>query len=170
LTRAAALAAVLLALGAAGCGSDKEKKGGSVAGRPPERTAAQETATEKTNQTGTGTTDESNPQGTSPESQPGGAGDEAPNRAPAMFTGRGGRITPRLIQVPPFIAVRVELRSADSRPYGLRFGRKTLRVGPQVSSAATSLDGLHQGQTIVGRPIGGGGNTVRIEASAEPGP
>jgi hypothetical protein len=87
-----------------------------------------------------------------------------------MFTGRGGRITPTLVQVPPFIAIRVELRSADGRPYGLRFGSTALRVGPQVSSAATTLNGLHHGEAVVGRPVGGGGNRVRIEASAEPGP
>jgi hypothetical protein len=106
----------------------------------------------------------------SPEDQPGGAGDEVPARAPALVTGRGGRIRPRVVRVPPFIAVRVELRSADGRPYALRFGSKVLRVGPQVATMSTTLRGLHHGEAITGRPVAGGGNPVRIEASAEPGP
>ena len=86
-----------------------------------------------------------------------------------MFTARAGRITPRLVRVPPFIAVRAELRSADGRAYALTFGNRTIRVGAQISSASTVLDGLRPGRAHTGTP-GGSGNRVRIEASAEPGP
>src|SRR2546425_9731194 len=58
-------------------------------------------------------------QTTSPENQPGGAGDEEPIRTQALVTGRGGRISPRVVRVPPLIAVRLELRSGDGRSYGL---------------------------------------------------
>ncbi len=49
----------------------------------------------------------------SPEDEPGGAGDEEPARTLALFTGEGGRITPRTVRVPAFISIRVELRSED---------------------------------------------------------
>jgi hypothetical protein len=168
-SRGAAPLIAALALALAGCGGDDEKeKGNSNQSSTPRTTETKggSTATTKT-QTGAGG---GTPAGTSPEDQPGGAGDEQPNRAPALFTGRGGRITPRVVRVPPFIAIFVELRSADGRAYALKFGGKTLRTGPQVASMSTSLAGLRHGQSIVGRPVGVGGNAVRIEASAEPGP
>lgn len=58
-----------------------------------------------------------------PESVTGGVGDEEAARAPAMFTGRGGRITPRVVRVPPFLGIAVEVRSADGRDYAVGFGR-----------------------------------------------
>jgi hypothetical protein len=105
----------------------------------------------------------------SPEDQPGGAGDEEPARSLALFTGRGGRITPRVIRVPAFIAIRVELRSADGRAYGLEFAGETIRVTGGLGSVSTTLDGLRPGRAVTGNPVGAG-NRVRIEATAEPGP
>jgi hypothetical protein len=165
----AALVIAALAVGVAGCGSDDEDKGKSS--KPP----SERTSTKTSGRTGTTTKTETNagggtPAATSPEDQPGGAGDEEPSRAQALFTGRAGRITPSVVRVPPFIAVRVELRSSDGRTYSLRFGGKALRVGPQVASMATSLAGLRHGQSLTGRPLGTSGNQVRIEANAEPGP
>jgi len=108
-----------------------------------------------------------------PEEQQGGAGDEEPARSLALLTGEGGRITPRVVRVPPFISIRVELRSADGREYGLVFagpnGRATVRVSGGLSSVSTAFDGLRPGEALIGRPIGAG-NRVRIEATAEPGP
>ena len=104
----------------------------------------------------------------SPEDQPGGAGDEEA-RAPAALTGRGGRISPRVVRVPPYIAIRVELRSADRRSYGLDFGTASLRTGRTVATATVTLDGLRPNEAVVGRPVGGG-SRVRIVADAEPGP
>jgi hypothetical protein len=76
-----------------------------------------------------------------------------------MFTGRGGKITPRVIRVPPYLAIRAELRSADGRRYTIRFGGRELRSGGSLE-----LDGLRPGARLKGS----GG--VVIEASAEPGP
>ena len=152
---------VAVALAAGGCGDDEDEP----ATNPP-RTQTTETAPSTGERTATART-ETSP--TSPEEQPGGAGDEDGARSPAMFTGRAGRITPRVVRVPPFLAIRVELRSADGRPYVLRFGRKTVQAGGPVGSASTVLDGLRPGKSITGMPAGGG-RPVRIEASAEPGP
>jgi len=106
---------------------------------------------------------------TAPESQPGGAGDEEPARTLALFTARGGRITPRLVRVPAFISVQIELRSADGTDYALRFGDVTIRAGGQINSTSTTIDGLRPGEAITGVPQGAG-NRVRISATAEPGP
>jgi len=102
--------------------------------------------------------------GTSPEAAPGGAGDEEPARTLALLTGRGGAIRPRIVRVPAFISVQVELRSADGGDYALRFGSVTVRPG-----AGHTFDGLRPGETVVGRPVGQG-NPVTISATAEPGP
>ena len=104
-----------------------------------------------------------------PEEMPGGAGDEEPARTLALFTARGGRITPRVVRVPAFIAVKVELRSADGETYSLRFGDTAITAGGQLSSVSTTIDGLRPGEAVTGRP-GAAGNAVRIEATAEPGP
>jgi len=162
---ALAVACLSLLLGAAGCGSDEEKS--SAPPPPPQRepTATAPSATAPPpdaprERPGDGRRPED------PESAPGGAGDEDGARAPADLTGRGGRITPRLVQVPPFLAVRVTLRSADGREYGLRFGDRELRTR---RSASLEIDGLRPGERLVGRPAGEGSRVV-IEASAEPGP
>ena len=100
---------------------------------------------------------------------PGGAGDEEAARVLALFTARGGRITPRVVRVPAFIQVKVELRSADGQTYGLRFGDTTITAGGQFDSVSTTIPGLRPGKAVMGTPIGAG-NPVRIEATAEPGP
>jgi len=103
----------------------------------------------------------------SPEDQPGGAGDEIAARSQAMFTGRDGRVRPRLVRVPPFIAVRVELRAGDGRRYRLNGGGRTLSAGDGRPAAAQTFDGLRPGRRLVLRGTGG---RVIVEASAEPGP
>jgi hypothetical protein len=177
----ACLVALVLALGA--CGDDDEQGTETVASSPTttpaETTATEETATETIEtepepetETEAETGAETAPS-TSPEDQPGGAGDEEPARTLAMFTGEGGRITPRVVRVPAFISVRVELRSADGQAYGLLFANETSRVRIRVSgalgSASSTIDGLRPGQAITGNPMGAG-TRVRIEATAEPGP
>ena len=64
----------------------------------------------------------------------------------ALLTGRGGRITPRVVRVPAFISIRVELRSADGAPYVLRFGRRTLAVRAELPSVSHRFDGLRPGR------------------------
>jgi hypothetical protein len=157
-------AALTLMLSAAGCGSDDE---------PTQKAPAQATGTEPAGTTATQrpTTDDRRPTTStqSPEDQPGGAGDEEPIRADAVFTGDGGAIRPRVVRVPPFIAIRVELRSRDGARYGLRFGDRKLAVGPGRRSDSASFAGVRPGGVVVGEPVGGG-NRVRVEGNAEPGP
>ena len=155
-----------------GCGGDDDD-----ATTPATTTEPAETArTESTPATGTETEAEPPAEAETetapaeaPEDMPGGAGDEEPARTLALFTARGGRITPRVVRVPAFIAVTVELRSADGAIYSLRFGDRTITAGAELSSVSTTIDGLRPGERITGRP-GAAGNTVRIEATAEPGP
>ena len=150
----------------AGCGDDEEDE--------PERTLPTATETDTAPEQGRTETETapattSEEPRTSPEEEPGGAGDEEPAHSQALLTARAGRLTPRLIRVPPFIAVRVELRSGDGRAYTLLVGRERLRVGGEVSSASTLVEGLRPGRSLVVR-LTEGGARARIEASAEPGP
>jgi Neuroendocrine-specific golgi protein P55 (NESP55) len=178
----AGVLALVLALGA--CGDDDDERAETTATTPTtettptEETAPEETETEAETETESETETDTEPEtetapSTSPEDQPGGAGDEEPARTLAMFTGDGGTITPRVVRVPAFISVRVELRSADGRQYGLLFENETSRVRISVSgalgSASSTIDGLRPGQAVTGNPIGAG-TPVRIEATAEPGP
>jgi hypothetical protein len=158
---------VALVLALAGCDGDDEEGSSSA----PAATAPTETA--PTNPTAT---EQQPPEpetetvpAESPEEQPGGAGDEEPARTLALFTGENGRITPRVVRVPAFISIQVELRSKDGREYGLRFGDVGITAGDELNSVSTTIDGLRPGEAIVGKPTGAGGR-VRIEATAEPGP
>ena len=161
--------ALLAALG--GCGGDDEPA--ATTERPPESTPTQTaTAPTETEEVRTGAPPRpphAEPEEPSPEDRPGGAGDEEEARVPAQLTGRGGRITPRVVRVPPFLAIRVTLRSADGRAYGIRVGRKQVRTGGQVTSATLEIDGLRPGAAVTAEPVGEG-NPVRIVANAEPGP
>jgi hypothetical protein len=178
---ALAALALTLVLGLASCGGDDEPASTTAAQPPPtaeaERPDTQETEPEQdeTEQERAETEGEQEREPTeteppeSPEDRPGGAGDEEPARSLALFTGRDGRITPRRVQVPAFISIRVELRAEDEGDYGLSFDGNTLRVSGGLSSVATTLDGLRPGEAVVATPTGAG-NAVRIEATAEPGP
>ncbi len=147
---------------ALGCGSDEEPP---PAKEPPARGDTTGSGPTATAPSATDPPADANPPGGAehrredPEAQPGGAGDEDGARSPAMFTGRGGNITPKVVRVPPYLAIRAELRSADGRKYTIRFGSRELRSG-----GALELDGLRPGAKIAGS----GG--VSIEATAEPGP
>lgn len=171
-TSAAVLAiAGLIAL--SGCGGDDEKKAATTTtdtAITDQATATTKTATapetiERTDATPTPQTDTSGGGTggtTSPEDQPGGAGDEVPNSTPATITGRGGKIFPGSVSVPPFIAITVVLRGVDNTPYELRGGGKTVKSGQSVT-----FDGLRAGKRLVLK--GPQGNVV-ISANAEPGP
>jgi hypothetical protein len=150
-----------LTLYAAGCGGDDEPERRNTP-NPPAQTAPGRTQT-----TPRAKTETQKP--TSPEDQPGGAGDEEPARSDAYLIASGNRIGPRVVRVPPFIAVRVILRTGDGRAHALRIAGETLRVGPHRQRDITLLEGLRPDGSYVGRPIGRG-KPVRIEASAEPGP
>jgi len=165
----ARLCLAVLILGAlAGCGGDRESSGKAAA---PRTEPAAKSATE-TERTATVTVPAGKTQtqtGTSPEEQPGGAGDEEPAHSQALFTGRGGRVKPAVVRVPAFIAIRVELRSADGEVYSLRFGGRILRVDGSLRSVSAGFSGLRPGEALTGEPVHGG-NRVRVEATAEPGP
>jgi hypothetical protein len=158
---------VAAALVAAGCGGDDEQATDTA--QRTETAARTETEAPQATVTAPGPRPEATVPGESPEDQPGGAGDEIPARSLAMFTGYAGRITPKVVRVPPFISIRVELRSADRKPYSLRFGDRSILTGTKVASASTVLPGLRPGDAYRGRNAGVG-NPVRIEATAEPGP
>jgi hypothetical protein len=162
----AGAAAVALAL--AGCGDNGEGGSGTVTAQPGPGTTETAPARAET-ETATETGPKDHPAETSPEEQPGGAGDEEPIRTEVVLTGRGGRIRPRLVRVPPFIGIRVELRSADGGAYTLRLGGRTIRAGAGGSPGFVDVGGLRSGERVVARPVGAG-NRVVIEASAEPGP
>lgn len=176
-----ALTAAVLSLALAGsllgCGGDEEAK--QPKQQPPARGESTGDGSTATGPTATAPSapappaDAPPPRGQerareNPEAQPGGAGDEEAARAPAMFTGRGGRITPRVVRVPPFLAIAIELRSADGREYALRFDGFTVRAD-KLGRSAPERSGLRPGERLVGKPVGGGPSVV-IEASAEPGP
>lgn len=155
---------IALLVAISGCGGDDEPaatqtttapaKIGTVEAPTERQTTRTEAKTETT---------------TAPENQPGGGGDEEPARTLALFTADGGRITPRVVRVPAFISIQVELRSKDGAKYGLRFGDVTITAGGNLHSVSTTIDGLRPNEAVVGRPTGPG-NPVRIEATAEPGP
>ena len=168
-----------VALGLSACGSDDEEPETQATSPPTqEETATEdETATETEPETETEaeaeTEDETETsqtgETTSPEDEQGGAGDEEPARTLALFTASNGRITPRVIRVPSFISVRVELRARDGNAYALSFpgpddrGQRRARLGV-----------VHARRAAPRRGRGGAGargpGRVRIEATAEPGP
>jgi hypothetical protein len=168
--------ALALVLAPAGCGDDDEEPD-AVATSPP--TTAETTATEEVPTEPQATEEEPAPEtepetapeppATPPEDEPGGAGDEEPARSLALFTGENGQVKPRVVRVPAFISIRVELRTNDGGSYGLKIDGRTLEVSGGLASVSATLDGLRPGDAYMGTLTGAEGR-VRIEATAEPGP
>jgi hypothetical protein len=169
----AALVIGLLAL--AGCGGGGGSSGTTAANAPPPSvttttttptpsTAPAQTAPKKKKPTPSQTT-------TSPEQQPGGAGDETPIATQALFTAKGGKVSPSRIRVPPFIAVKIVLRAADEKGYTLLVNRKEVAVGEGRTEATLRLDGLRPGaKYVLHNQFGNKPRTLVIVANAEPGP
>ena len=108
---------------------------------------------------------------TSPEQQPGGAGDETPIATQALFTGKGGKVSPSRVRVPPFIAVKVVLQAKDEKGYTLVVAGKEIAVGERRGRASVRLDGLRPGARYVAKnQFGNKPATLVIVANAEPGP
>ena len=170
---------VLLALAFVGCGGDDDEQSASS----PEKTATLNLETTPTDKTEVDPKTETLPNdgdgngndlgSAEPETQTGGAGDETPAQTLALFTGRDGKVTPRVVRVPAYISVLVTLRGRDDAGYSLTFGDKNIRVSPGLSSAGTRFAGLKPGAKLVGQATTGLGTdagTVTISATAEPGP
>lgn len=97
-------------------------------------------------------------------------GDEEAIRSEAVFTGSGGSLSPRVVRVPAFIAIRVILRGTDAgreQGYTLAIGGQRLAIGHERATHEAQLEGLLPNKSYVGRSPQG---NVRIEATAEPGP
>jgi hypothetical protein len=166
-----------LAFALAGCGGDDEPADSvstqAYTDMVPDTTATTETQAEDTTATDVNPDmetlpDDGNGTGTG-EGGTGGAGDEEPAQTLALFTAKNGKVTPRRVQVPAFISIRVELRSEDGAEHSLTFGSKTIKAGGALSSASTTFDGLRPGDKLVGTVDGGAGKVV-VSATAEPGP
>ena len=93
-------------------------------------------------------------------------GDEEAIRSEAVFTGKGGRLTPREVRVPAFIAIRVILRSTDSGAYSLTINGTRMSIEGDTTDEL-ELDGLLPNKAYAGKSPQG---NVRVVASAEPGP
>lgn len=94
-------------------------------------------------------------------------GDEEAIRSEAVFTGKGGELTPRKIAVPAFIAIRVILRNGDGGSYSIEINGQRLIVGHAKRTGELELDGLLPQKKYMGRSPQG---DVVISATAEPGP
>jgi len=168
--------ATVFALGLAACGGDDEDDNGATGYGAGTKTEQTDTATTDTTPTVTETTETggeaegggAKPPSTVPaEDQEGGVGDEVPASSQALVTGDGGKLSPATVRVPPFIAIRVQLRSADGVEYELTGGGKTLEAGGEIESAGTTFDGLRSGEKLV---LSGPQGKVTVIANAEPGP
>jgi hypothetical protein len=151
-----------------GCGGDDEDET-TPTGTLPAQTAPDAPVTTpppETTVTQTERDPDSEPRTVPPEEQ----GDEEAIRSEAVFTGRGGKLTPRVVRVPAYIAVRVILRSSDvsrQQPYSLTIGGKRMFIGHTRSLDEVELAGLLPNKAYEGRSPQG---NVRVVASAEPGP
>jgi hypothetical protein len=170
----AALVIGLLAL--AGCGGGGGSSGTKAASAPPpsvsttttaptpSATVPSQTAPAPKKKTPTKTA-------TSPEQQPGGAGDETPIATQALFTGKGGKVSPSRVRVPPFIAVKIVLHAKDEKGYTLLVDGKEVAVGEGRTKATVRLDGLRPGaKYVLHNQFGNKPGTLVIVANAEPGP
>ena len=121
--------------------------------------------------TGDGQTEpDEEPRTVPPEEQ---QGDEEAIRSEAVFTGKGGRLTPREIRVPAFIAIRVILRSTE-RPegYSLEIGGQRLAIGHAARDRRDRARRPAAGQVVRGqepagqRPHRGVRRTRALDSSA----
>ena len=124
------LPVLLVAAALAGCGDGETV---SAPSPTPEATAVV-TETPTPTPTPTETATPIATEQPAPEDQEGGAGDEIPASSQALVTGDGGKLSPGTVRVPPFIAIRVQLRSADGVEYELTGGGKTVKAGGEIET------------------------------------
>lgn len=161
----------LALLPAAGCGDDDDEAATTGETTATETAPATETETTPA-QTDTEPDEADEGEGDGgeapPEEQPGGAGDEEPAQTQVVLTGRDGKVTPRRVTVAPFIAIRIELRSADGGRYGFNCGNPII-VDREIETASTRVAGRRAGQFVDCISLGDH-NSVVITASNEAGP
>ena len=169
-----ALVLVALALGLSACGDDEDDGGGYGATGRDANTAASDTAPAETERTTTSESEAGDDGGgmTAPsagggEDQPGGAGDEVPASSQVLIGGNGGELHPTTVHVPPFIAIRVVLRSEDGVEYELEGDGGKVKAGGEIERASTTFEGLRAGERLV---LSGPQGRVTVVADAEPGP
>jgi hypothetical protein len=150
------------------CGGDDEDSDGSAETTPTTSAPAPVTTPPPETTTPDKASDpDSEPRTVPPDEQ---QGDEEPIRSEAVFTGTNGRLTPREIRVPAFIAIRVILRSTDAgadQGYSLVIAGQRLAIGHVRPVDELELDGLLPDESYKGKSPQG---NVRVVASAEPGP
>ena len=160
--RAIAAATLCAVLGAWGCGGRK-----SAAGTASSTTTTTTTpATTATAPTATAPRPPPVPTATAPK---GGPSTSEPIRVPATFTLRAGRLTPGTITVPPFLAIAISVRNADSRPHAIvvRADRAYSLVAAPGRRAARMLPGQRAGSYPV---LVDGARRGTLTAGGEPGP
>jgi hypothetical protein len=83
--------------------------------------------------------------------QPGGAGDEEGTRVPASFQLRGGRLLPRTVSVPAFLAAEVTVASSDARPHAVqvKVGKGYALQVPAHGTASARVPGQKTGRVPV---------------------
>ena len=178
--RAALLASLALALLTAGCGGDDEPEPAATTQAQTATTTPREATTEETTETeqATRTEDtaeaEAQPRERSRErerKQERNEGDEEEARTEVVLTGRGGKVTPTRVSVPPFLAIRVILRARDNDAYFVTLGGSGTGSGGKQRSEL-DLDGLRPGKRYEGRYFVNGrpSGPVLIVADAEGGP
>lgn len=176
--RAFLVVPVALLLVTAGCGGGSEPSTTGVTppvasapdatAPPPDATAPAPTPTQTVP-----SAPRTDTQGTTPAAPPTpptepDAGDEQPIRVPATFTIAGGRLSPRTITVPPFLAVEVSAAAPDGGDHVVVVktpGPHTLSVhggrraavrlpGLRAGSYAVELDGRPAGTLVAGGEVG----------------
>jgi hypothetical protein len=184
----AALAAVV-ALTAAGCGSDDDTSATVVQGPTTAvAPATVPTTTVETPTTSTSTSTSTNPTATTGvppggvkptttggapaggEQGEGGAGDEEAVRVPVTLMADGGSLSPTVVTIPAFLAIelRVSAKGGAEKLTISAPGGGTLSVaGGQT--ATKRLAGLKPGDYPV-RTAGGGKATLHVVSGGDPGP
>jgi len=162
-TAAVASAAALAALSASGCGdegrtalTDTQRTSSPALTQaptpPPTPTATQPAtgAAPAPTTPATGTVDERSGGAVAPEEQEGGAGDETAARTPITISIDGDSVTPRESRVPPFLGVKLTLRSRDGAAHSVRIATVPGQFEvPASGASARDVDGLQPGTYAV---------------------
>jgi hypothetical protein len=155
-------------LALAGCGDDDESE---RQGADPAQATETSPPPAKTESTQTEPSEETrrDRRRSRREQQRDGGKDKQPARHQVALRASDGKITPRIVSVPPYVAIRLELRSSDGDTYRLACGQKTLTVDSEGAADSTTLSGRRPGARFLCSPLGDH-NGVLISPSGEPEP